>query len=269
MQGRALDLHGYRAIRLGGRLRHGEPRILVLHGFTGRAEDWLDCWPRDIPALAIDLPGHGGSAAPTERFMDEIERLIEVLPASVDQVVGYSLGGRVALGLLRGAPGRFSHAVVLSAHPGLSDALAREQRRSADQRWIELLQQQGVGGFVEAWERQPLFETQSGTPVHRLMRQRARRLGQCSTGLQASLRAQGLGAMPDMRAVIRGYAGQMDWIAGLDDRKFSALAFDVASLRPSVNCRLLPGVGHNPLLEAPERVSDRLRSLFAEAVGGP
>jgi 2-succinyl-6-hydroxy-2,4-cyclohexadiene-1-carboxylate synthase len=144
--------------------------------------------------------------------------------------------------------------------------MAREQRRIADLRWIALLRQEGDSAFVNAWERQSLFATQSGVPGYRLMRQRARRLGQCATGLQASLRAQGLGEMPDMRAVIRGYAGQMDWIAGLDDRKFSAVAVDVAKLRPSMNCRLMPGVGHNPLLEAPALLSDSLRALFATSV---
>lgn len=265
----SLEGHGYRGLRLGALAHRVEPRVLLLHGFTGRGDDWLGCWPRDVPALAIDLPGHGGSAAPVRPFTGEILRLLEALPASVDQVVGYSLGGRLALGLLRQAPARFCRAAVLSAHPGLADARAREQRRMADGRWIALLQQQGIGGFVAAWARQPLFETQSRVPRHRLLRQREGRLGQSTSGLIASLRAQGLGEMPDMRAIIADYPGQLDWIVGLDDRKFSGLAFEVAALRPSLNCRLVAGAGHNLLLEAPERLRAVLRGVFAKAVGAP
>jgi 2-succinyl-6-hydroxy-2,4-cyclohexadiene-1-carboxylate synthase len=238
-----------------------------LHGFTGRAQDWLDCWPSDVGALAIDLPGHGGSAAPTARFTGEIERLLEALPGSIDQVVGYSLGGRLALGLLRQAPARFRRAVILSAHPGLPDVRLCEQRRMADQRWIAMLRQHGVSGFVEAWERLALFATQSRVPEDRLLRQREGRMRQDAAGLIASLRAQGLGEMPDMRATIAEYPGQLHWVVGMDDRKFSALAFEAARLRPRLDCRLLPGVGHNLLLEAPQRLCARLRSLFAEADG--
>jgi 2-succinyl-6-hydroxy-2,4-cyclohexadiene-1-carboxylate synthase len=234
---------------------------LLLHGFTGLAADWLDVWPNSQPALALDLPGHGGSAAPQGDFDSSLRRLLDSLPASIDQVVGYSLGGRLALGLLRLAPQRFRSAVILSAHPGLSDPAARAERRAADARWIERLERDGMDAFVNAWEQLPLFATQADVSAQRLQRQRAQRLGQRADGLAASLRVHGLAEMPPMPAAITAYPGQLHWIAGLDDTKFSALACEAARLRPSLQCHLLPGVGHNPLLEAPDRLALLLRRL--------
>ncbi|MEA3641629.1 MAG: alpha/beta fold hydrolase [Lamprobacter sp.] len=282
----ALAEQGFRALRIGGREADLPPRSLLLHGFTGLAEDWRHCWPttalrskrkpgpeleiepapkqkpgpaseprpepRPEPALAIDLPGHGGSVAPEGAFDEALHRLLAVLPASIDRVVGYSLGGRLALGLLRLAPQRFRTAIILSAHPGLADPQARTSRRAADQRWIERLEQQGIAAFVEAWEALPLLATQSLVPASRLARQREQRLSQSATGLAASLSVHGLAEMPNMRETIIQYPGELHWVAGAEDAKFSALACEVERWRPSLRLHLLPGVGHNPLLEAPE-----------------
>ncbi|MCF7979459.1 MAG: alpha/beta fold hydrolase [Chromatiaceae bacterium] len=239
---------------MGGLEADQPPRSLLLHGFTGLAEDWCACWPCTEPALAIDLPGHGGSIAPEGAFDDALRRLLVALPDSIDRIVGYSLGGRLALGLLRLVPERFDQAMILSAHPGLIEPDERESRRLADQRWISLLEQKGLEAFVDAWQQLPLFATQAGLPPACLAQQRARRLSQCATALAASLRVHGLAEMPPMQEAIGDYPGELDWVAGSQDRRFSALAREVAAWRPATRLHLLPGVGHNLLLEAPEQL---------------
>ncbi len=255
----ALAEQGFRAVRIGVLEADQPPQSLLLHGFTGLAEDWRPCWPCTEPALAIDLPGHGSSSAPEGAFDDALRRLLVVLPASIDRVIGYSLGGRLALGLLRLAPQRFRRAIILSAHPGLADSQARTSRRATDRRWIERLERQGIAAFVDAWESLPLFATQASASAHQLAQQRERRLSHTAAGLAASLRVQGLAKMPSMRETIIRYPGELHWVAGAEDHKFSALAREVEHWRPSMRLHLLPGVGHNSLLEAP----DKLRLLLA------
>lgn len=260
----ALAAHGFRALRLGCTEPGRPPRSLLLHGFTGLSEDWWPCWPSTAPALAVDLPGHGGSRDPQGCFDESLERLLLCLPASVDRLVGYSLGGRLALGLLRLAPERFEQVVILAAHPGLSEPEQRASRRRADQRWISLLETQGLAAFVDQWQRLPLFATQAGVPAQRLAQQRARRLSQRASGLAASLRVHGLAEMPLMQDAIIQYPGRLHWVAGADDAKFSALAREVVAWRRSATrLHLLPGVGHNLLLEAPQRLQD----LFIRLAG--
>lgn len=239
------------------------PRTLLLHGFTGVAEDWLGIWPADCAAVAPDLPGHGGSAEPQGDFDRSLRTLLEHLPASVDQVAGYSLGGRLALGLLRLASSRFRRALIISAHPGFADSQQRAERRALDARWIRLLERDGIEAFVAAWERQPLFATQSALPAERLALQRARRLGQRPAGLAASLRVHGLAEMPAMREAIVQYPGELHWMVGVDDRKFRTLAEQVLAWRPSTRLYRIHGAGHNPLLEAPRSLSIQLRQALA------
>ncbi|GAB0148880.1 MULTISPECIES: alpha/beta fold hydrolase [unclassified Marichromatium] len=230
------------------------PRRLLLHGFTGTAADWATRCAHDPEALAIDLPGHGAAPPPRGDFASTIAALLAQLPPSIDELIGYSLGGRVALGLLQGAPERFRRATLISAHPGLTDPVARARRRAADRRWIELLRTQGIGAFVDAWEQLPLFATQTRAAPAALTRQRAQRLAQDPEGLAAALAVLGLGEMPPTWRTLARHPGRVRWIVGADDAKFLGLARRVAMLRPRLQLHVIPGAGHNPLIEAPARL---------------
>lgn len=271
---RAFALPGFAGRLYGGHSKgirghsRGEPkrpRVLLLHGFTGDAGDWA-LWPDGAPtALAIDLPGHGASPDPTGVFGDEIQRLLAVLPPSIDHVLGYSLGGRIALSLLAAAPGRFHDATILSAHPGLIEASQREARRVADQRWIALLRNQGIGRFVDAWQRQPLFATQIGLPTAVLERQRQRRLAQRAEGLAQNLTCFGLAEMPETTTALRSWPGRLRWLVGALDLRFLAIAGQIVEMRAGTELCQIPNAGHNLLLEAPTAVQRRCLPRFMQS----
>ncbi|MCK7576428.1 MAG: alpha/beta fold hydrolase [Chromatiales bacterium] len=230
------------------------PRCLLLHGFTGGGADWSSVFPEDPARLAIDLPGHLTGPDPTGDYLDVIRALLDRLPPSIDRVIGYSLGGRIALSLIQLAPERFRSAAIISAHPGLLDPALREQRRLADQSWIRLLRDQGIEAFVAAWEHQPLFRTQARLAPEILARQHARRLSQRPEGLAGALERLGLGEMPGTWEALVRYQGRLDWIVGGEDKRFQAIAHEVLAHRPATRLHILEDVGHNPLLEAPERL---------------
>lgn len=253
-----IALSGYACTRYG---RRAQARVLLLHGFTGDGRDW-SLWPADAPAaVAIDLPGHGGSPDPSGDFGAEIPRLLAALPPSIDQVVGYSLGGRIALSLIAAAPDRFRVATILSAHPGLIDARQRELRRQADHRWIARLRAQGIRDFVDAWERQPLFATQATLAPALLAEQRARRLAQRAEGLASNLACFGLAEMPETWSALRRWPSRLRWLVGARDERFAAIAARVKEQRPATLLRHVPDAGHNLLLEAPAAV----RALCTDA----
>ena len=257
------QLPGYASRRLGTPTE--APHTLLLHGFTGSGADWA-LWPADgPPALALDLPGHGTSPPPQGDFDAEIHRLLAALPPGLDRLVGYSLGGRIALALLAAAPSRFRAAVLISAHPGLINAAQRDARRAADQHWIDLLCQLGIEPFVDAWERQPLFASQAALPAEVLREQRRRRLAQQAAGLAASLACFGLAAMPSTWAPLRRWPGRLCWLAGGWDDKFLAIAERVGRERPETDTRSVTGAGHNLLLEAPDAVLAAALETIARA----
>ena len=168
------------------------------------------------------------------------------------------MGGRFALGLMALDPQRFRRATIISAHPGLEDASQRADRLAGDRAWVRRLLDDGIDAFVDAWESQPLFATQAGLPSAVLERQRRRRLSQRPTGLAASLEQHGLARMPSLWEPLAAFPGELTWIVGAADTRFLGIAREVVRRRPATRLHVLPGVGHNPLLECPEILNELL-----------
>jgi len=228
--------------------------FVLLHGFAGTPAAWDDvraAWPARGPrAVALALPGHGCEAAPS--WDDALDDVAAYLPARAT-VIGYSLGARIALGLL--ARDAVERAVLISVNPGLPEA-ERAPRRAADARWAELLRTGGVAGFLDAWEAQPLFASAARAPAERRARRRAARLELDAEDLARSLETMGLAEMPDYRAALAARAARVHLIAGGLDEKFVTIARSLPA-----PLTVFPEVGHDPTLEAPETLALTVTSL--------
>jgi 2-succinyl-6-hydroxy-2,4-cyclohexadiene-1-carboxylate synthase len=213
------------------------------------------------PSLAIDLPGHGGWHKPIRGFERSVTEILADLPAGVDRVVGYSMGGRFALGLMAREPRRFRQAILISTHPGLDEPRARRDRQARDAAWATHLNERGLASFVEAWSNQPLFASQRDLPAEVLERQRRGRLAQDARALADSLRHHGLGMMPSLWQALVAFPGDLTLLVGERDTRFVAIAHEIDSRRPRTRLQILRGVGHNPLLECPEALACAIREL--------
>jgi 2-succinyl-6-hydroxy-2,4-cyclohexadiene-1-carboxylate synthase len=189
---------------------------------------------------------------------------LDLLPGEVDRLIGYSMGGRFALGLIALEPRRFRSATLISTDPGLEDADARRARRARDAAWAKHLLERGLPSFVEAWSNQPLFASQQRLPDADLERQRLARLGQDTGALADSLVQHGLGAMPSLWGALSEYPGELSWIVGELDAKFVAIAREVVRRRPQTQLQILPDVGHNPGLERPEDLARAIGKVTRE-----
>lgn len=248
--------------------------LVLIHGFTGSAASW-EAVRRELPSgirvRAAELLGHGGAPDDAASFEAEVDRLAQWLgepdPARDARrvVAGYSLGGRVALGLLVRHGRRFGGAVILSAHPGLEPA-ARSARVADDERWARLLEAEGLEAFLRRWEALPLFASQRALPPATREGQRAIRAAQDARRLARSLRVLGLGNMPDWRPLLAGVEVPVTLVAGGLDEKFDALGRSLARTLPRARYTAIGGAGHNPLIEAPVEVarivSDHLLGRF-------
>jgi 2-succinyl-6-hydroxy-2,4-cyclohexadiene-1-carboxylate synthase len=227
-------------------------RIALLHGFAGDPAAWadvIDAWPRAGDVLrAIALPGHGRPCEP-----DWAANLVALEPevTGADVVVGYSLGARLALGLL--ATGRIERAVLIGAGYGI-DAAERAARRAHDATWASVLRADGIAAFVAAWEAQPLFASQARVDPLRLAARRARRLALDPEGLARSLETMGLAEMPDYRGAD---LASVRAVAGADDARYLALARSVG-LAPIA----IRDAGHDVPLEQPRALAHALAQLM-------
>ncbi len=242
---------------------------ILLHGFTGDRTTWdvvREHWQPELPPssslVALDLPGHGDGPPVRDGWLANLQAVRELagplLPEAV--VIGYSLGARVALGLL--AEGMARRAILIGVNPGLSPS-QRAQRRIADREWIELLRSEGLDAFCERWESQALFSTQHDVPAPQLEARRALRRRQQPAQLALSLEHMGLGAMPDYRSALAGLARRAELVVGARDLKFLEIAKDVISRTPDVLLHLVADAGHDVVLEQPHRVSQLLSQFCA------
>jgi pimeloyl-ACP methyl ester carboxylesterase len=97
---------------------HGEPVVLI-HGLYSSADiNWrlpgtIKCLAQSYQVISLDLRGHGHSGKPQEESAYGIEmardvvRLLDNLKIKKAHIVGYSLGGMIAMKLATEHPDRF------------------------------------------------------------------------------------------------------------------------------------------------------------------
>lgn len=89
--------------------------MVFLHGWGQSAEVWFQQRRAFADARYINLPGHGGAAeAPTAAWTDT---LAEQLPETPAVLVGWSLGGMLALDIACRRPERIAGLVLVSTTP--------------------------------------------------------------------------------------------------------------------------------------------------------
>ena len=76
-------------------------------------------------------------------------------------LVGYSLGGRLALRAALRSPGSFSAVVTVGATAGIEEGPLRVARAEADEKLASWIEAAPIEDVVALWERQPLFADQS------------------------------------------------------------------------------------------------------------
>lgn len=241
------------------------PALVLLHGFTGSAAGWAPfvagagC---SFGTIAIDLLGHGGSDAPADPARYRLERTVDDLAAILERLrvaraawLGYSMGGRVALGAAVLAPERVGALVLVGASAGITDPAARAARVRDDEALAGRIEREGIEAFVDHWERLPLFASQARLPEARRAAIRAGRLMNRPVGLANSLRGIGQGAQPSLHDRLREIAAPTLLVAGAEDAKFRRLAGELAAVLPRAEVAIVPGAGHAAHLEAPELVS--------------
>ncbi|HLY30226.1 MAG TPA: 2-succinyl-6-hydroxy-2,4-cyclohexadiene-1-carboxylate synthase, partial [Ktedonobacterales bacterium] len=250
------------------------PTFVLLHGFTGSAAGWgdhLDAFAAaGLRVIALDMLGHGASDAPAdprryaiEHARDDILAALRALGMQSGEAIllGYSMGGRIALYTALHAPGFFRGLILESASPGLPTAEERAARRASDEALATRIEREGIPAFVDYWENLPLFASQRTLPPERRQALREQRLRNSPQGLASSLRGVGAGAQPYLAGMLPTLTLPTLLIAGALDEKYTALARQMANTLPHARLTIVPNAGHAVHFERPG-VFDALASAF-------
>ena len=216
-----------------------------------------------LKPVAVDLPGHGvraGRHDPDHFTLDRTLGVIHAAARGLRNVVGYSMGGRLALHYVLRYGASVRRLVLESASPGIETEEGRRERRRADEELARSIARVGVEAFVDRWERLPLFASQQTLPESVRSRHRAERLSNHPLSLAASLRGVGTGSLPSLWDRLGEVEVPTLLLAGALDRKFVEIARRMEERLPGATLVVVEGAGHAVHLERPEP--------WTSAVGG-
>ncbi len=237
------------------------PEIVLVPGFMQGGRSWaavIARIARRYRAVALDHRAHDFEGRLAE---------IEAATAPGAALVGYSLGGRLALhAALRAAPQaeRYGAVVLLGASAGIEDPVTRTERRADDELLAAWIESQPVEAVVDRWERTPAL---AGQPAELVAAQRADRLAHDPGRLAELLRSAGQGALRPVWDRLAELRTPLLALAGDRDPSFVEAAERIAALAPRGHARTIPDAGHAAHLEQPDAFVAALLEFLDEHRG--
>ena len=250
---------------------NGEP-ILIIHGFTG-------CGSAMTPLAELlhgrriipDLIGHGRSESPAslgpyylESISSQLSSLLSQLDASPASIVGYSMGGRIALTFALSHPEMVKSLALIGTSPGISDQRDRAQRLERDYQLGASISQRGISDFVNNWVAQPMWESlRQSLTSQQWQDSISQRLSNHPLGLANSLRASGTGTMRPLHDVLQYLDPPTLLLVGEKDHKFLEVAQQSAPRMPDASIRVITNSGHATHLEQPSATAEAIMEHFS------
>jgi 2-succinyl-6-hydroxy-2,4-cyclohexadiene-1-carboxylate synthase len=188
----------------------------------------------------------------TQQFVDHVA-------CNDDQAIlmGYSMGGRLALQALLAGPRVFRAAVIVSAGLGLEVA-ERKARRTADQQWAIRFEHDDWQSVIRDWNAQPLFAGHS-SPFSRKESDFDR--GALAAAMRLWSPASHEPLLPRMREI----EVPVLWVAGQDDEPYALAGRRAVRELPRGELWICPASGHRVVWEHPESFVERLRDFLGTA----
>ncbi|RBW71331.1 2-succinyl-6-hydroxy-2,4-cyclohexadiene-1-carboxylate synthase [Bacillus taeanensis] len=238
------------------------PPLLLLHGFTGSLQTWAPFLPmltKKHKVITIDIIGHGLSQSPEnaarytmENVSADLLSLLNQLEIEKINIVGYSMGGRLALYFAHKYPERVNKLILESSSPGLETKEEQETRVKQDETLANFIKENGIKAFVEKWENIPLFNTQKALPDKVQDKLRKERLNNNIVGLANSLQGMGTGIQPSLWDKLSSLEIPILLVVGEKDEKFCVIAEKMKNLLQNAQIKKISQAGHAIHLESPQ-----------------
>jgi 2-succinyl-6-hydroxy-2,4-cyclohexadiene-1-carboxylate synthase len=245
-----------------------EEAVTLLHGFTLGGASWDDLvsrLPEGWRFIAPDLRGHGRARVAPCTMDDcaaDLVALWDRLGVDRSHVVGYSMGGRLALHVAVNLPERTRSLLTIGAHAGLTGD-ARESRKRRDEELAERIDTAGLETFVHYWESLPMWAGVARRGAGFVAGLHALRMSNTPAGLAASLRDMGAGAMEPLWDRLETIRVPSTFVAGEHDLAFVDAALRMAEHVSDWRFRTVPDSGHAAQFEKPDEtaaiLADHLR----------
>jgi 2-succinyl-6-hydroxy-2,4-cyclohexadiene-1-carboxylate synthase len=237
--------------------------LVVLHGFTGDSSTWApfcSVWGKHSRLIIPDIIGHGKTESPEdinrykmEAAAADLIMLLDHLKIEQIDLLGYSMGGRLALTIAILYPERIRKLILESASPGLETDEERILRRMKDKELANFIKEHGITSFVNYWEGISLFSTMNGLPLAIRESIRIQRLSNSAQGLSNSLLGMGTGSQPSWWKSLNQLSCEVLLITGEQDEKFCSIAERMQADMKNASLIVINNCGHAIHVEQKEK----------------
>lgn len=251
-----------------------KPLILFLHGFMGNINEFdeaIKLLCEDFSYLILDLPGHGKTQVlgsdeyyKIEPTAQAIINLLDELKIDKCHLIGYSMGGRLALYLTLHFPEHFIKVVLESASPGLKTQAERLERIRRDAQIAKKLSrtiiQIDFAAFLSSWYSQPIFGSIKNHPeFERLLENRFQNH---PIELTKSLQFMGTGNQPSLWGKIKDNITLLLLVVGENDKKFRDINTEIANICKVAQLKIISNTAHNIHFENTVEFVQNIREFF-------
>ena len=237
--------------------------VLFLHGFTGCAEDWFPVFeqlPDKYNYLALDIVGHGKSDSPgnvenykLESLIAQIKFVKNHLTPNKVFLLGYSMGGRLALSYAAANPDDVKGLILESATAGIKNDEERQKRYEEDLKLAEFIETHTLEEFIEMWHDQELFNTQRRFSNDKLKKMKKKKSSASKIGYANSLKGFSTGIMPPVHDKLKKIPIKTLLISGDLDSKFTGINARLSKRFFKAKHKIVRNSGHNTHLEESKR----------------
>lgn len=235
--------------------------VVFLHGLLGSQQDWVEVFALlqkfpQIRPLAIDLPFHADSQdVACHDFAICRELLHQTLITQISEpffIVGYSLGGRIALDYAFHQQNLLLKGVILEgANIGLKTELEKQLRWRNDQHWAERFRHEPIQNMLSDWYQQPVFADLSSSKRFDFIQKRQNNDGK---KIAKMLEATSLAKQPFFDCA---KDSRFHFLIGEQDLKFRNMAE-----QNNLNYQLIKNAGHNAHQHNPDEFVEKLVQLI-------
>lgn len=233
--------------------------VFALHGFLGHPNDWVFV-KKHLVQKPIDwinpafFTEESLQVTNFERYTDHLASQIPRVGYRKKIFLGYSLGGRLGLHLLKKYSDFFDHFIFISTHVGLETEAERDSRLIQDQIWAQKLSKNQWSDFLSEWNGQKVLNSNLNGP------QRERKDYELAK-LIAALKLWSLGRQEDLSATVRLHQKKVLWAVGDKDEKFLKLGEELKQKKILLEINRIDS-GHRILFENPKAIAELVQQLL-------
>ncbi|WII72473.1 alpha/beta fold hydrolase [Bdellovibrio sp. 22V] len=248
--------------------------LFFLHGFLGRPSDWAVV-KAHLPQrenLRIFTPDYFKemSLGPQHSFANwgaNFTKFVELHGCSADRniLIGYSLGGRLALHAFEKKPALWHKLILVSTNPGFNDphetfdpnSEERRQRWMSDSYWAEEFLKAPWDMVIRNWNAQPVFGGGENEPV-RVEKEYSRET------LSLALTQWSLAQQKNMRPLLQKNLQKILWLTGERDEKFMEMSRRLAEEVQGLRTEVVPASSHRVIFDSPKELGERIKNLVQQ-----